>query len=31
MELISDVLDSMAKDCGIIIRKVEKGFWVDVL
>jgi hypothetical protein len=31
MELVSDVLDSMAKDCGIIIRKVEKGFWVDVL
>lgn len=31
MELISDVLDAMAKDCGIIIRKVEKGFWVDVL
>jgi hypothetical protein len=31
MELISDVLDRIAKDCGIVIRKVDKGFWVDVL
>ncbi|HDR2796285.1 MULTISPECIES: hypothetical protein [Enterobacter] len=31
MELISDVLDNIAKDCGIVIRKVGEGFWVDVL
>lgn len=30
MESISDVLDNIARDCGVIIRKLESGLWVDV-
>ncbi|WP_368300939.1 hypothetical protein [Kluyvera sichuanensis] len=31
MNAVSDVLDQIARECGVNIRKVDKGFWVDIL
>ncbi len=30
MNAVSDILDKIARECGVSIRKVGEGFWVDI-